>query len=58
VGYNGTSMVLRSDDAGLNWTAQNVPAAIVVRSVFFVDGLRGWIVGDAGRIFHTASGGN
>jgi len=57
VGFNGTSIVLRTDDAGVNWTSQDMPAGVTLRSVYFVDGLRGWVVGDAGRIFHTATGG-
>jgi len=57
VGFNGTGIVLRSDDAGLNWTSQNMPVSTTLHAVTFVDAQRGWAVGDGGRILHTASGG-
>ena len=57
VGFNGTGMVLRTDDAGVTWTSQAMPVSTTLHSVFFVDGLRGWVVGDGGRILHTATGG-
>ena len=57
VGFNGTGIVLRTDDAGLDWTSQPMPVSTTLHSVWFVDGLRGWAVGDGGRILHTGSGG-
>ena len=49
--------MLRTDDAGLNWSSQSMPVSTTLHGVYFVDGLRGWVVGDGGRILHTGSGG-
>lgn len=57
VGFNGSGLVLRTDDAGATWQSQPVPASNPLNAVFFVDALRGWAVGDNGRIVHTGSGG-
>jgi len=57
VGFNGTGIVLRTDDAGLNWSSQSMPVSTTLHGVYFVDGLRGWVVGEGGRILHTGSGG-
>ena len=57
VGFNGAGLVLRTDDSGVTWLAQTLPVSTTLRAVFFVDGLRGWVVGDGGRILHTGSGG-
>jgi photosystem II stability/assembly factor-like uncharacterized protein len=57
VGFNGTGMVLRSGDAGVTWTSQLAPVSTTLRGVHFVDELRGWAVGDGGRILHTGTGG-
>lgn len=58
VGWNGTAgFVLRSDDGGATWTPQTAASPSRLRSVYFVDGRRGWAVGDDGVIRHTASGG-
>ena len=57
VGFNGTGIVLRTDDAGLTWSSQNMPVSTTLHAVFFVDALRGWAVGDGGRILHTGTGG-
>jgi photosystem II stability/assembly factor-like uncharacterized protein len=34
-----------------------VPVPTTLRDVYFIDELRGWAVGDNGRIVHTGSGG-
>jgi len=57
VGFNGSGLVLRSGDAGVTWSPQSVPLPTMLRDVYFVDELRGWAVGDNGRIVHTGSGG-
>ncbi len=58
VGGNGTGgFVLRSDDGGGTWAPQTVASATTLRGVYFVDERRGWVVGDAGVIRHTSSGG-
>ncbi len=57
VGFDGSGLVLRTDDAGATWQSQAVPATNPLNAVFFVDALRGWAVGDNGRIVHTGSGG-
>jgi photosystem II stability/assembly factor-like uncharacterized protein len=57
VGSNGSGVVLFSADAGASWTPQVANSTQGLRDVWFVDGLRGWAVGAAGRIVHTASGG-
>ncbi len=58
VGWNGlTGIVRRSDDGGVTWRPQVANATFRLRAVFFVDGMRGWAVGEAGQIRHTSSGG-
>jgi len=56
-GTNGTGIVLRTDDTGVTWTPQAVPNGTPLNDVFFVDEMRGWVVGDNGRILHTGSAG-
>ncbi|MCB0807441.1 MAG: T9SS type A sorting domain-containing protein [Bacteroidales bacterium] len=41
-----------------SWEKVYVPTSQYLKSVFFVDSLHGWIVGDSGIILHTADGGN
>ena len=57
VGANGSGLVLRSIDNGVSWSPQVVSTAGQLNDVWFVDGNRGWAVGNAGRIIHTATGG-
>ncbi len=54
VGYDGT--VLRSTDQGLNWTPMGLMSMGFLRTVWFLDGLHGYVAGDNG-IFRTANGG-
>jgi photosystem II stability/assembly factor-like uncharacterized protein len=56
-GFNGAGAILRSDDSGETWQAQTPNTSRPLNDVFFVDPLRGWAVGDAGTIVHTATGG-
>jgi photosystem II stability/assembly factor-like uncharacterized protein len=58
VGSNGPGLVLKSVDGGSNWAPQVSNSAQQLNDVWFVDGLRGWAVGAAGRIMHTSKGGN
>lgn len=53
----GQGAILRTDDAGITWDAQTSRSNVPLNDVFFVDALRGWAVGDAGTIVHTARGG-
>jgi len=58
VGTNGAGLVLKSFDGGSTWGPQVSNAAQTLNGVWFVDDLRGWAVGAAGRIVHTSNGGN
>jgi photosystem II stability/assembly factor-like uncharacterized protein len=58
VGENPNAVILSSADGGQTWSAQVAGVAQKLHDVTFVDPLRGWIVGDAGRILHTSHGGN
>lgn len=56
VGERGT--VLLSDDNGHEWRqARHVPVAVGLTRVAFVNEERGWIVGHAGVVLHSADGG-
>jgi photosystem II stability/assembly factor-like uncharacterized protein len=57
VGFNGTGIVLRTDDGGVTWTPQIANSAFALNGVFFVDTHRGWAVGSNGRVIHTVTGG-
>jgi photosystem II stability/assembly factor-like uncharacterized protein len=50
--------VLTTANGGVSWSTQSAPAGSPLRAVFFIDALRGWAVGENGRILHTGSGGN
>jgi len=41
-----------------SWDRINSPTESNLRSVYFVDSLYGWAVGDSGTIIHTSSGGS
>jgi photosystem II stability/assembly factor-like uncharacterized protein len=58
VGANGGGVVLKTLNGGVNWSPQVSNSAQALNDVWFVDGLRGWAVGDGGRIVHTTRGGN
>jgi len=57
VGYNASGAVLKTEDGGASWTRQVSNTSRRLNGVHFVDALRGWVVGDAGTILHTALGG-
>jgi photosystem II stability/assembly factor-like uncharacterized protein len=57
VGFNSSGLVLKSENGGLGWTRQVSNTSRRLNDVHFVDPLRGWAVGDAGTIIHTALGG-
>lgn len=40
------------------WDVIDVPTNQYLHSVFFVDSLNGWVVGDSGTIIHTSDGGD
>lgn len=58
VGANAGGVVLKTLDGGGSWIPQVSSSAQALNDVYFVDALRGWAVGDAGRIVHTSRGGN
>jgi photosystem II stability/assembly factor-like uncharacterized protein len=58
VGTNGTGLVLKTLTGGATWGPQISNTAQALNDVWFVDPLRGWAVGVAGRIIHTSKGGN
>lgn len=41
-----------------SWTILQQPTQKNLKSVFFIDSLKGWIAGDSGLIFFTSDGGN
>jgi photosystem II stability/assembly factor-like uncharacterized protein len=59
VGYDASlgGAVFRTDDGGITWVSQASHTQARLNDVFFVDALRGWAVGEAGTIVHTARGG-
>lgn len=56
-GSNSGGAVLKSTTSGVTWTPQVANTSDALNGVYFVDALRGWAVGDAGRIVHTSNGG-
>ncbi len=54
VGANG--VVLKSSDAGANWTATS-PAGVTLTAASFVNDNEGWVVGFGGLVMHTTNGG-
>lgn len=40
------------------WEKLDVPTSVFLKSVYFVDSLYGWAVGDTGTILHTKDGGD
>jgi len=57
VGTNGQGLILKTENAGVIWSPQVSNTTQQLNDVYFVDSLRGWAVGAAGRIVHTARGG-
>jgi photosystem II stability/assembly factor-like uncharacterized protein len=57
VGTNGQGLVLKTADGGASWQPQVANSSQALLDVWFVDARRGWAVGAAGRILHTATGG-
>jgi photosystem II stability/assembly factor-like uncharacterized protein len=54
-GVGGT--VLRTVNSGISWSAQVSNSTFRLNDVWFVDGMRGWAVGEGGTIIHTSSAG-
>lgn len=46
-----------SSNNGGNWTGQNTGTSFTLRSIFMIDNLNGWVVGDNGVILATDNGG-
>ena len=57
VGTNGQGLILKTENGGGVWSLQVSNSAQQLNDVWFVDSLRGWAVGAAGRIVHTSKGG-
>jgi photosystem II stability/assembly factor-like uncharacterized protein len=55
VGANG--VVLKSIDAGANWTATS-PAGVTLTAASFVNDNDGWVAGAGGLLMHTINGGS
>ncbi len=51
------SLVMRTEDGGETWSRILVPSKLELYHLDFVDGARGWIVGDKGLILVTYDGG-
>ena len=56
VGSGGT--IMRTDNGGAAWTAQNSGVTAELVDVFFLNPDKGWIVGESGTILHTTNGGD
>ena len=56
VGSGGT--IMRTDNGGASWTAQNSGVTAELVDVFFLNPDKGWIVGESGTILHTTNGGD
>lgn len=60
VGHKGT--ILHSDDYGVSWESQYDDTALFFNSVFFLDGLFGWVAGGNNQgesvILNTSNGGD
>ena len=57
-GWNAGGAILKTTDGGVTWTPQLSNSTPGLNGIHFVDALRGWAVGDAGKIIHTSNGGN
>ncbi|WP_051559993.1 WD40/YVTN/BNR-like repeat-containing protein [Marinobacterium jannaschii] len=55
VGEQG--IILLSDDAGQHWRQAQVPVAVLLTAVQFIDERTGWAVGHDGVVLHSADGG-
>jgi len=49
--------ILHSEDSGGHWTQAEVPTAVMLTRVFFLDDRRGWAVGHDGNILASDDGG-
>ena len=52
------SLVLKTTDGGTTWSTYLFPTFPFFVSIYFVDSLQGWVVGDAGVVFKTINGGD
>jgi len=52
IGYAGTydSRIFKTTDGGLIWSEEDIPTAMPIQAIDFVDPQRGWAFGDAGTI--------
>ncbi|MEL7046413.1 MAG: YCF48-related protein, partial [Pseudomonadota bacterium] len=57
VAVGASGLVIYSDDSGTSWIQASVPVSATLTSVDFVDEQKGWAVGHAEVILHSADGG-
>lgn len=55
VGERG--IILVSSDNGISWKQAQVPVAVTLTALRFVDEQKGWAVGHSGIVLHTSDGG-
>lgn len=56
-GSNSEGNIYSTTDGGSTWTKTTFPGTEELESIFFIDELNGWAVGDKGVIVHTTNGG-
>ena len=56
-GYPGTQTIVKSRDGGNTWTTIRDTSGYWLHSVFFIDSLKGYAVGDSATIVQTLNGG-
>lgn len=56
-GTFGLCKILRTSDGGATWTSLTSSVAARPIGLFFIDRMRGWVVGDNGMVLNTADGG-
>ncbi len=58
MGFNGTTGLIESTiNGGTSWSPQASGTGFQLNGVTFVDGQRGWAVGNNGTILHTVTAG-
>jgi len=56
--HDSIQTILKSTDGGNNWNIVYDQPGFWLRSIFFIDGLNGFAVGDSGTILKTTNGGS
>lgn len=55
--FGGEGTIRSTKDGGKHWAIQYISGGGIFYDVGFLDTLRGWITGPAGRVWHTTDGG-